>query len=242
MSSVRVIGGGRAGCSIHNALVAAGWSSAGVLGREDSWAGAAHGVDLLVLATPDEVLAEVAAAVVPVDGTVVAHLSGANGLDVLVDHQARGLVHPLVTLPNPEIGAGRLRGAWFAVAGEPPAINLIWQVVADLRGQAVVVAAKNRAVYHATAVVASNHLVALMGQVERLAEMTGVPMEAYLDLAAGALDDVRSMGSVAALTGPAARGDERTIATHLDALPATERVTYSALAAEARRLIRESGT
>ncbi len=242
MSSVRVIGGGRAGYSIHSALVAAGWSSAGVLGREDNWTDAARSVDLLVLATPDEVLAEVSAAVVPVDETVVAHLSGATGLDVLVNHQARASVHPLVTLPNPEIGAERLRGAWFAVAGEPPAINLIRQVVADLQGRAVVVAARNRAVYHATAAVASNHLVALLGQVERLAEIAGVPMEAYLDLAAGALNDVRVMGSVAALTGPAARGDERTIATHLAVLPTAERATYSALAAEARRLTREGGT
>ena len=54
MPSVRIIGGGRAGGSVHGALVAAGWTSAGVLGRHDDPTGAARDVDLLVLATPDE--------------------------------------------------------------------------------------------------------------------------------------------------------------------------------------------
>jgi predicted short-subunit dehydrogenase-like oxidoreductase (DUF2520 family) len=38
------------------------------------------------------------------------------------------------------------------------------------------------------------------------------------------------------LTGPAARGDVKTVEAHLAALPADERDTYRALAAEARRL------
>ena len=44
------------------------------------------------------------------------------------------------------------------------------------------------------------------------------------------------VGPSAALTGPAARGDEETVAAHLVALPADERATYRALAAEACRL------
>jgi len=72
--------------------------------------------------------------------------------------------------------------------------------------------------------------------VARLADAIGVPLEAYLDLAAGSLDNVRTVGPSAALTGPAARGDEATVAAHLAALPAGEGATYRALAAEARRL------
>jgi predicted short-subunit dehydrogenase-like oxidoreductase (DUF2520 family) len=44
------------------------------------------------------------------------------------------------------------------------------------------------------------------------------------------------IGPSAALTGPAARGDVKTVEAHLAALPADERDTYRALAAEARRL------
>ncbi len=242
VSSVRVIGGGRAGTSLHRALVAAGWTSAGVLGRDDDPTAAARGVDLLVLATPDGVLAEVASSVDPVVDTVVAHLSGATGLDVLATHGSRASVHPLVALPDPEVGAERLRGAWFAVAGDPPAVDLVRRVVDDLDGRAVEVADGDRVVYHAAAATASNHLVALMGQVERLAAVAGVPLEAFVDLAAGALDDVCAVGPAAALTGPAARGDEATIAAHLAALSPDERATYEALVLEARRLAREVGS
>jgi predicted short-subunit dehydrogenase-like oxidoreductase (DUF2520 family) len=85
--------------------------------------------------------------------------------------------------------------------------------------------------------VAANHLVALAGQVERLAARVGVPTDAYWDLMAGALDNVRRLGAKAALTGPAARGDQATIERHLAALPADERPAYEIMSAEAARLV-----
>jgi predicted short-subunit dehydrogenase-like oxidoreductase (DUF2520 family) len=142
-----------------------------------------------------------------------------------------------VALPTPEIGAERLVGAWFAVAGDPRA----GEIVTTVGGRAFAVDDADRALYHATAVVASNHLVALMGQVERLAAAGGVPVDAYLDLAADTLANVRDLGAAAALTGPAARGDDATIRRHLEALPPAERPVYEALAAEARRLAASRG-
>ena len=86
--------------------------------------------------------------------------------------------------------------------------------------------------------VASVHpLVALLGQVDRLARRIGVPLEAYLDLARGALDDVAEVGPVDALTGPVARGDRDTVARHLAALPEDERTLYAVLAEAAERLV-----
>jgi len=229
---VRIVGPGRAGRSLARALAAAGWEVAGVLGRGDDVAGAGDGVDLVVLATPDAAIAEVAQRVRPRPGVVVAHLSGAAGLEVLAPHERRAAVHPLMALPTAEVGARRLRGGWFAVAGDPVAT----EVVAALGGRAFVVDDADRPAYHAAAVVASNHVVALLGQVERLAAAVGVPFEAYLDLVAATLDNVRDLGPGAALTGPAARGDEDTIRAHMAALPPAEREAYAALADAARRL------
>jgi predicted short-subunit dehydrogenase-like oxidoreductase (DUF2520 family) len=229
---LRVVGAGRAGGALSLALHRAGWTVEAPLGRGDDLAGAAAGVDLLVLATPDPAIAEVAAAVEPVATTVVAHLAGALGLDVLGDHPRRGALHPLVSLPDAEVGASRLAdGAWFAVAGD----DLLRQVVEDLGGQAFTVADAERARYHAAAVIASNHLVALLGQVERVAP-EGVPLAAFLDLARGSIDNVAALGPAAALTGPVARGDWATVERHLAALPDDERPAYEAMVAEARRL------
>lgn len=235
MTTVRIIGPGRAGTSLALALTNAGWDVAPMLKRGDPVAGAARGIDLLVLATPDAAIRDVAREVEPVPDTVVVHLSGSLGLDVLAPHERRAGLHPLVALPNPDVGAKRLVGAWFAVAGDP----LVRRLADAMYGRVFTVDDDNRAAYHAAASIAANHLVALMGQVQRVGFAAGVPFEAYLDLARAALDDVAELGPVAALTGPVARGDEATVRRHLRALPPPERKAYRAMADAARTLVEE---
>lgn len=230
---LRVVGAGRAGGALGLALEGVGWTVELALGRGDDPAGAAHGVDLLVLAVPDPAISGVAAAVDPDPDTVVAHLAGALGLDVLAGHPRPAALHPLAALPDAETGAARLvDGAWFAVAGD----RLVEQVVADLGGHAFTVADEDRTRYHAAAVIASNHLVALLGQVERVAP-EGVPLVAFLALVRGTVDNVAALGPAGALTGPVARGDRATVEAHLAALPGAERPAYEAMAAEARKLV-----
>lgn len=234
MTRVRIIGPGRAGTSLERALRQAHWPIEPVLGRDDDLAAATEGVDLVLVATPDTAVAAVAAAIQPRADVVVAHLSGVLGLAPLHAHPRRAVLHPLVALPDADRGAHRLVGAWFglAVDGDP----LVEEVVDELHGRIVRVADGDWPRYHAAAVVASNHLVALLGQVERIAASIDVPLDAYLALAQGALDDVRAIGPAAALTGPVRRGDTATVLRHLDGLPVEERAAYEALAAEARRL------
>ena len=194
---------------------------------------AASGVDLLVLAVPDGAVAEVARAVEPVATTVVAHMAGSLGLDVLAPHERRASLHPLVALPNAEIGAARLTGgAWFAVAGDSMATDIVRAV----HGHSFEVDDRHRAAYHAAAAIASNHLVALLAQVERVAATAGVPLEAYLDLVRTTVDNVAALGPAAALTGPAARGDDVTIARHVAALADGERALYELLSDACRKL------
>lgn len=231
MPTLRVVGPGRAGGSLARALGDAGWDVVAPLGRGDDPAAAAEGVDLLVLAVPDDAVAGVATAVSPIASTVVAHLAGSLGLDVLAGHQRRAAIHPLRAIPTPVTD---LRGAWFAVAGDP----LGERVVDDLGGRRVAVADADRVAYHAAACIASNHLVALLGQVERVAATAGVPLDAYLDLARHTVDNVAALGPAAALTGPVRRGDDATLTRHLAALDPAERPAYEALAEAARVLCR----
>ncbi|MEM9203195.1 MAG: DUF2520 domain-containing protein [Actinomycetota bacterium] len=232
---VRVIGAGRAGRSFAAAIGAVdGWDVIGVLGRGVPVADAAADVDLVLIATPDAAIAEVAEAIDPARA-VVAHVAGSLGLDALAPHERRAALHPLMSLPDPEIGAMRLRGGWFAVAGDP----VVTDLAKALGGQTFTIADDDRALYHAAAAVASNHLVALLGHAERLGRAAGVPGDALLALAAGSADNAAAIGPRAALTGPAARGDDATIARHLDAISARtprELAAYEALLVEARRL------
>ena len=214
------------------------------------------GVDMVLCCVPDAAVPELVASWPVHPATLVVHCSGSLGLDVLHPHPRRASVHPLVSLPDGPKGALRLRGAWFGVAGDPAALK----VVEALEGTAVEVPDELRGSYHAAAAIASNHLVALMGQVERVAAQVGVPLEAYLALAGGSLANVAEqhhrgrvaasrargaegaravaeLGPPAALTGPVARGDWSTVRRHLEVIDRSEHPAYLAMAAQAARLV-----
>jgi len=234
MPTLRVIGTGRAGSSLGRALAGRGWEVREPLARGSDLRAALHGVDLLVVATPDAAIAGVAAQVERDEHGVIAHLAGSQGLGVLAPHVRRASLHPLVALPDAGLGAERLTsGAWFAVAGDA----LARRTVEALGGRCFEVPDERRTLYHAAACIASNHLVALLGQVERVAQAAGVPLEAYLELVRETVANVAALGPARALTGPAARGDSETLARHRAALAADELPAYDALLAAARRLL-----
>jgi predicted short-subunit dehydrogenase-like oxidoreductase (DUF2520 family) len=255
------VGPGRAGTTIATALVARGLRCVAVAGRATdapSTAAAAarlgaravdigevgriDGIDteLVIVATPDAEIAATGAALASVvsPGTLVVHLSGActlAELDKLVTARPDVLVgslHPLQSLPSVEVGVERLPGSWCAVDGHAG----VERLAVSLGMRPFRIADDRRVAYHAAATIASNHLVALLGQAARVAADAGVPAEALLPLVRATLDNVDALGPEAALTGPVARGDADTVARHLDALPADEQRAYRALATEALRL------
>jgi predicted short-subunit dehydrogenase-like oxidoreductase (DUF2520 family) len=231
----RVVGRGRAGGSFADALAAAGWQVELVAGRAADHRGDAAGVDLVLLAVPDGAVADIAASIEP-GPAVVAHVAGSLGIDVLAPHPRRGAVHPLASLPDRTVGAARLAsGITFSVSGD----SLVASVVGELGGRVVELPDEARVAYHAAATIASNHLVGLLGQVARVAASAGLPLAAYLPLVSQTLDNVTVLGPAAALTGPAARGDEATLARHRAALDPSELAAYDALAELCRRLAEE---
>jgi predicted short-subunit dehydrogenase-like oxidoreductase (DUF2520 family) len=239
------------------ALAARGWTPVAVAGRSvdaPSTVAAAERLgarvvevadagteaDLVVVATPDAAIADTALAFAAGlrSGALVVHLSGACPVEELDKLQGErpdvqvGALHPLQSLPSVELGLARLPGSWCAVDG-PPAVE---RLALSLGMRPFRVAAGDRARYHAAATIASNHLVALLGQAVRVAEAAGLPPEALLPLVRASVDNVEALGAVDALTGPVARGDVDTVVRHLQTLPAEEQEAYRALALEALRL------
>ncbi len=254
---IALVGPGRAGGALCLALARQGDRVVSVAGRTSDdlstravaerfdaagvdAAAPGAGADLVVLAPPDRVLAEVAGTIAPglEPGTIVVHLSGAHGLGVLAAATEErpgvtaGALHPLQTLPSIETGADRLAGSWAAVAGG----SAVAAIATDLGMHPFEVTDERRAGYHAAACVASNHLVALLGQVDRLAAFVGVPREAFEPLVRASVEHAFALGPARALTGPVARGDAATVAAHLAAIPDEERRAYRAMADAARVL------
>ncbi len=230
LTRIRIVGAGRAGGSFAGALTSVGLDVE-VADRHDLSTAAAD-VDLVLICTPDDVIAEVAQSI-DAGPAVVAHCSGSRRLDVLATHRRRCSVHPLMSLPNPTIGAARLLdGCRFAVAGDPAGRAL----VDLLGGLAFNVADDDRAAYHATASVAANHLVALCAEVEALAGRLDIDPAGFWRMMQTTLDDVTEHGATAALTGPVARGDWATVRAHLEALDDEQREPYITLARVAARV------
>ncbi len=241
-----LIGPGRAGSTVTQALVAIGWQVRAVAGRAvdaesvvaaaarfqtraDNAGSAVTDVDLVLIAVPDRAIAGVVTAIAPTvaPSTLVVHLSGAMGLEVLAALPCRvGSIHPLQTMPTGDASTAVLVGVGAAVAGDPAvadlarAIGMVPFAVPD----------DERAGYHAAACLASNHLVALLAQVDAC---TDVPLDAFLPLIRSTLVNVAELGAAGALTGPVARGDAQTVRAHLAAIPAGERPAYVALARRA---------
>jgi predicted short-subunit dehydrogenase-like oxidoreductase (DUF2520 family) len=205
----------------------------GLLGRDDDVSDAATGVDVLVISTPDDAVGAVASMVTPHPDTLVIHLSGSLTLEPLTDHPRHGSLHPLASLPEPVSGAAILADHCpMALAGDPD----VACIAQALGGAPFEVPDHQRALYHATAAVAANHVVALCAQVERLAAACGVPSDAFMQMMRRVVDNAARHGAAEVLTGPAARGDALTIGRHLDALPAGEHDLYAVLALEAARV------
>jgi predicted short-subunit dehydrogenase-like oxidoreductase (DUF2520 family) len=221
--NIALIGAGRAGSSFSLALGRVGHDVRLVHHDELSSLGSP---DLIVLCVPDDAIANTAAQIAISDEYVVAHVAGSRTLDVLAPHRRVASLHPLRALPDADDGAQRLIGATYCVAGD----DLVRVVVASLEGRIITLDDSQRTVYHAAAVVASNHLVALMSHVRTLAESIGLTLDDFLPLARQTLRDVETLGPDEALTGPASRGDMATIDAHLAAIPEHERATYVALA------------
>ena len=220
--NISVIGAGRAGSSFAVALRRVGHD---VDLRHHDDLSSLQSPSLILLCVPDDAIASVAATIPVSDRYVVAHVAGSRNLDVLEPHRRVGSLHPLMALPT-DADAERLMGATYCVAGD----DLVRDVAQSLSGRVITLRDDQRTLYHAAAVVASNHLVALMGQVRTLAESIGLTLEDFLPLAEQSLVDVARFGPDDALTGPASRGDMATIDAHLAAIPESERSTYVALA------------
>jgi predicted short-subunit dehydrogenase-like oxidoreductase (DUF2520 family) len=256
-SGFALVGPGRAGIAVADGLVAAGHGCVAVAGRASdsrstrraadryrapatTVAAAGRQAHLVIIATPDATIDDTAAALAAGlrPGGLVVHLSGARGLDALDPIAATrpdvnlGALHPLQTFVDPTEDRVALTGTWAAISG-PPAVR---RLAHDLGLRPFEVPDDRRAEYHAAAVVASNHLVALLGQVERLAGHAEVPLAAFEPLVRATVDHVFDLGPAAALTGPVARGDVATVSRHLAVIAEDEHRAYQAMADSARRL------
>ncbi len=122
--------------------------------------------DLVIIATPDDAIAAVAAAVVWRPDQMVVHCSGAQSAAALAAATAQGatvgVFHPLQTLAGgaaPELG--QFRDITFTVEAPEPLAGILQRWATALGGRWITLRPEDRVLYHAAAVIACNYLVTL---------------------------------------------------------------------------------
>jgi predicted short-subunit dehydrogenase-like oxidoreductase (DUF2520 family) len=199
--------------------------------------------DLVLLTVPDDVLgglvAGLAATSAPLQGRLIAHASGRHGLAVLEPAVRQGALplalHPVMTFTGRADDVDRLAGISFGVTA-PDALRPVAEVlVMEMGGEPVFIAEEYRGLYHAALASAANHLVTQVVEACDLLSIAGVANPARMlgPLLSAALDNSLRLGD-AALTGPVARGDADTVASHVAALQAAAPEALPAYLALAR--------
>lgn len=152
-------------------------------------------------------------------GDTVFHCSGALPSTVLAPARAAGAhvasIHPIKSFAVPQLAADRFAGTWCGVEGDRKALQVLEPAFHALGAHTVAIDLESKSIYHAAAVFASNYLVTLVDLALQAYEKAGVPRETALQLVAplvhGTMENVLAAGPVAALSGPIARGDAKTV-------------------------------
>lgn len=208
-TAVALVGAGRMGRALAEALPAGGVAASGPWGRGYD----GRHDEVVLLCVPDGEIAAAAAMIRP--GRLVGHCSGATGLDGLAPHESFSM-HPLMTVT----GAGAsFSGAAAAVAGSTPrALAVARRMALALSLAPVQIGESDRALYHAAASLASNFLLAVEGAAEQLGAAAGLSREALVPLVRATVESWARLGAQRALTGPITRGDEDTVARQRQAV------------------------
>jgi predicted short-subunit dehydrogenase-like oxidoreductase (DUF2520 family) len=250
-ATVSIVGAGRLGTALGLALAACGYTVEALAAKRKSSARRARALfrpplplalssaelhklpasDILLIATPDDLIRETARRIqtetarTNVPRTAL-HTSGAlssQELNSLRESGFRvGSLHPLVAVSHPLAGMESLRRAFFCLEGERAAMSVAKSMVEALGARFFSVPSREKALYHAAAVTASGHMVALFDIAAEMLANCGLRAKdaraILLPLLRSTVDNLSGQRPERALTGTFARADVATVRRHLEAI------------------------
>lgn len=246
MRSVAIIGVGRVGGALALSLPKEKYRVAGLVSREwtDEVVRLAESIGSARLLPPDDLAEGLSTDIVFfttqdtelreaiaeyrgfMSGSVVFHTSGSNPSTILqplkVGGNKIGSLHPLVSISRAELGPERFPGSYMCVEGDPEAVAVGREIVNDLGGKPFCIETRFKTLYHAAAVTACGHLVALFDAAIEMMTDCGLSREESTDillpLVASTVENLSQQSTAEALTGTFARADSETFTRHLAAL------------------------
>jgi len=259
--SVAIVGPGRLGAVLAEALRAAGYRVEELISRNPqhhrplarrlhtqsvSIDRARLTADLVWFCVPDREIEKAAGQLAnhaSWKGKLAFHSSGALTSDALGVLRCNGAtvasVHPLMTFVGRSDTS--LTGVPFGIEGDASATRAARKIVRELGGNSFAVSKKNKVLYHGWGTFLSPLFISLLVASERVANNAGIPPHAArqkaLPILRQTLENYAAFGAAQSFSGPIVRGDVATVRGHLQELKKSTglRRVYAALARVALR-------
>ena len=156
----------------------------------------------------------------------VFHTSGALSSEILGELKVAGgrvgSIHPLISISESILGAAQLGDAYFCVEGGAEAVAVGREIVGKLGGKPFLIETKYKTLYHASAVTACGHLVALVDAAIEMLTKCGLneteARKTLLPLIKSTVENLETQTTAESLTGTFARADVATFEKHLETL------------------------
>ena len=271
--SINIIGCGRAAGSLARLWgQAGGVHIAGILNRSVESTrnavkrlGAGYAVPSLqdfeatrfwLIGTSDEQIEPAADALsqapVELQGSVVFHLCGRHGTEILAPLKKRGCliaaIHPVRSLSHARLTLEDFEGTACVAEGDADSLQAVESLFLSIGGVWMPVRNIDRGLYHAAVSIISNVTKAVTWKAQNWLVSAGLErdMAAVVShkLLSSTMEDMHRSGASQSITGPVVRGDTGTIEAHLLALQAGHSAdveVYRVLAHTVLELARERG-
>ena len=169
-------------------------------------------VDIIFITTPDSEIYGVYKRIKNIKkDTIFIHMSGSLTSEIF-ENNIGFSVHPMAAVTKET----DLTNIMFTIEGNSLHIGKIKALFPNN----IIIKKEAKPLYHAAAVIASNFLVGIYNIAESLLKEAGIEDSTMLTgLVNATLHNIKTKGSIEALTGPVERADTDTIKTHLNTIP-----------------------
>ncbi len=186
------------------------------------------GSDVLIIATPDDVVSEVWKEICPLDlrDKIICHLSGSLSSKIFSDISQKGAhgcsLHPLMAISSKEFSHRDMDKTFFTLEGDKKALEVIEKLLKSKGNQYKIMEAEDKTKYHLASVFFSNLVLALgnisLSLLYEYGFKENEALSAFQGLASLNLKNFFEKGFSDSITGPVERNDVYTVKNHLRAI------------------------
>jgi len=242
--NIGIIGAGKVGTTLGYVLREKGFNVAAIASRRQASLDAASRYlgadcvytldpmelvaqcDVIAVTTQDREIRNVARTIYEgtdcLEGKIIFHTSGAHRALELSPLDTKGAaigsLHPLQTFPDVDAAIASLHETPIFIEGDEAALSVLHTIAIAMGCEVHRIKGEDKIRYHLAAVFACNLLAALIYSGEAIMGTIDVALKSFYPIIRTTLMNIEKKGPLDSLTGPVARGDGGTVASHLEAL------------------------